>query len=148
MKRIFWVLMIVAVAVSATAWYIHRAKVRSMESGEVYVRDQTGGRSRLPTPAAASDTQTGQPSAANPTEAGNLAGAPAQQAPPTPPASDSIRRSPPSGMVFAGAGKYQLYRQGDITWRLNTDTGDACILFATETQWRRTLVYNHGCGAS
>ena len=49
-------------------------------------------------------------------------------------------------MVFAGSGKYQLYRQGDITWRVNTDTGDACILFATDAQWRKPQVYSHGCG--
>ena len=51
-------------------------------------------------------------------------------------------------MIFSGSGLYQLYRQGDITWRLNTDTGDACILFATDAQWRQWRVYQHGCGAS
>jgi hypothetical protein len=49
-------------------------------------------------------------------------------------------------MVFAGSGKYQLYRQGDITWRVNTQSGDACILFATDAQWRNPQVYSHGCG--
>jgi hypothetical protein len=51
-------------------------------------------------------------------------------------------------MIFAGSGKYQLYRQGDLTWRLNTDTGEACVLFATYAQWRQQRVYQHGCGAS
>ena len=51
-------------------------------------------------------------------------------------------------MLFAGTGKYQLYRQGDITWRLDTDTGWACILFATDAQWAKPRVYQHGCGAS
>ena len=64
------------------------------------------------------------------------------------PASDSIPRNPPSGLIFAGAGKYQLYRQGDITWRLDTDTGRACIIFATDGQWSRTRVWDSGCGAS
>ncbi len=64
------------------------------------------------------------------------------------PATDTIQRSPPSGLIFAGAGKYQLYRQGDITWRLDTDNGRACIIFATDTQWSRTRVYDQGCGAS
>jgi hypothetical protein len=48
-------------------------------------------------------------------------------------------------MVFAGTGKYQLYRQGDITWRLNTDTGWACILFATDAQWSKSRVFDQGC---
>jgi len=64
------------------------------------------------------------------------------------PASDSIPRNPPSGLIFAGAGKYQLYRQGDITWRLDTDTGRACIIFATDTQWSHNRVYDQGCGIS
>ena len=64
------------------------------------------------------------------------------------PASDTIPRNPPSGLIFAGAGKYQLYRQGDITWRLDTDNGRACIIFATDTQWSRLRVWDQGCGAS
>jgi hypothetical protein len=51
-------------------------------------------------------------------------------------------------MVFAGKGKFQLYRQGDITWRLNTDNGDACVIFATDNQWHKQSVYQHGCGAA
>jgi hypothetical protein len=50
-------------------------------------------------------------------------------------------------MLFTGSGKYQLYRQGDITWRLNTDTGWACVLFATDAQWRKARVYQQGCRA-
>ncbi len=151
MKRIFWVLMmIVAVAVAAAAWSIHRARARALEGGDVSVRDRNGGKTTLQQPpVTASGNQTPQAGNQSGTETGdNHAAATAHSGPLAPPASDSIRRSPPSGMVFAGAGKYQLYRQGDITWRLNTDNGDACILFATETQWRRPLVYNHGCGAS
>jgi hypothetical protein len=63
-----------------------------------------------------------------------------------PPSEDSIRRNPPNGLAFAGAGKFQLYRQGDITWRLDTQTGNTCILFATDAQWRRPRVYQSGCG--
>jgi len=64
------------------------------------------------------------------------------------PASDTIPRNPPSGLIFAGSGKYQLYRQGDITWRLDTDNGRACIIFATDNQWSRVRVWDQGCGAS
>jgi hypothetical protein len=49
-------------------------------------------------------------------------------------------------MIFAGTGKYQLYRQGDLTWRLNTDTDKACILFATNAEWRKPKVFEHGRG--
>jgi len=62
------------------------------------------------------------------------------------PTTDSIPANPPNGMVFAGTGKYQLYRQGSITWRLDTDNGHACIIFATDEEWRKQRVYSHGCG--
>ena len=52
-----------------------------------------------------------------------------------------------TGMVFAGKGRYQLYRQGKITWRLNTDSGEACILFATEEEWHKQRVYENGCNS-
>lgn len=147
MKRIFGILMIVAVAAFGIAWYIHRAKVRALESGDVYIRDQNGGKTRLQAPATAAGNQTAQTEDQTGTQpASNQTAATAQSAPLAPPTSDSIHRNPPSGMLFVGTGKYQLYRQGDITWRLDTNTGNACILFATETQWSRSLVYSHGCG--
>ncbi len=63
----------------------------------------------------------------------------------TPPAADTIDRNPPNGMVFAGTGRYQVYRQGDLTWRLNTESGQACIIFATDSEWRKARVYRNGC---
>ncbi len=69
-----------------------------------------------------------------------------QPAPPTAPGSDTIIPNPPNGMAFAGSGRYQLYRQGNITWRLDTDTGHTCIIFATEEEWRKPQVYRAGCG--
>ena len=63
----------------------------------------------------------------------------------TPPAADSIAPNPPNGMTFGGSGHFQLYRQGDLTWRLNTETGDTCILFATDEEWRKPKVYKAGC---
>ena len=48
-------------------------------------------------------------------------------------------------MVFAGTGKYQLYRQGNITWRLNTETGESCIAFATDEEWKKDKVLRAGC---
>jgi len=55
--------------------------------------------------------------------------------------------SEPSGTALAGKGRYQLYRQGKITWRLDTDSGEACILFATEAEWHKQRVYENGCNS-
>jgi hypothetical protein len=60
---------------------------------------------------------------------------------------DTISPNPPNGMVFSGTGHYQLYRQGNLTWRLNTDTGQSCILFATDEEWKKPKVYRAGCGS-
>ena len=62
-----------------------------------------------------------------------------------PPATDSVAANPPNGMTFGGSGHYQLYRQGDLTWRLNTDTGDTCVIFATDEEWHKPKVYKAGC---
>jgi cytoskeletal protein RodZ len=62
------------------------------------------------------------------------------------PASDTISPNPPNGMTFAGSGRYQLYRQGNITWRLDTETGRSCVIFATDEEWRKPRVYRAGCG--
>ena len=58
---------------------------------------------------------------------------------------DSIEPNPPNGVVFAGKGKYQLYRQGNLTWRLNTETGQTCVIFATDEEWKKRKVYRAGC---
>jgi hypothetical protein len=62
-------------------------------------------------------------------------------------AGDTISPNPPNGMVFAGKGKYQLYRQGDLTWRLNTESGQTCIIFATDDEWKKPKVSRAGCGS-
>lgn len=64
------------------------------------------------------------------------------------PSSDTLNPNPPNGMAFSGSGKYQVYRQGDLTWRLDTETGKACVLFATEAEWKKPLVYRHRCNNS
>jgi len=125
MKRIFWIILIVVVAVLGVVWSVHRAKTRAQNSGDVYERNVAGDKS-----AVGADQAQQTAGAGNPSDA------------------DSLQRNPPNGVVFAGKGKFQLYRQGDITWRLNTDNGDACILFATDSQWRKLNVWQHGCGAA
>jgi cytoskeletal protein RodZ len=62
-----------------------------------------------------------------------------------PPTTDSIAPNPPNHVAFGGTGKYMWYRQGDLTWRVNSDTGASCIAFATMQQWARPVVYQNGC---
>jgi hypothetical protein len=139
--------MIVAVFLYGTVWYSHRARTHAVNSGKASVREQTNDTIKPETPVTALGSQPAQtlePRVANATD--TQAGAQPQGSAVKPPAADSIRRNPPNGMIFAGTGKYQLYRQGDITWRVNTQSGDACIFFATGAQWRNPQVYSHGCG--
>jgi hypothetical protein len=153
MKRTVLPIALALITVVAAVWYMHRVKQqRALESGDVYVRDQaTNTNSAAPANPSGSPTTPPQETATN-----SAPSAPGSATQPMTqphgaiaiPASDTVPRNPPAGMAFAGAGKYQLYRQGDITWRLNTDTGQACIIFATDTQWSRPRVYSHGCGAS
>jgi hypothetical protein len=143
MKRIFLLLVLLAAALLGASWYVHRARIRALDSGDVFVREQAGGN---PAPQPLPASPPSQPSPSNP--GGSAApGTANPAAPASAPTSDSIARNPPNGMLFTGSGKYQLYRQGDITWRLNTDTGWACVLFATDAQWRKTRVYQQGCRA-
>jgi hypothetical protein len=143
MKRIFWIITGIVVLVLVVVFFKHRSARHAVESGVTAAHDQPGDNSGPGSPDTGSATQTEQPSAAG--QQGPQTGS---QNGPAPPASDSIPRNPPNGMLFAGSGKYQLYRQGDITWRLNTDTGQACILFATDAEWSKPRVYQHGCGAN
>ncbi len=62
------------------------------------------------------------------------------------PVTDSIPPDPPNHMVFAGSGPYQWYRQGNLTWRVDTRNGTSCIDYATREEWRKPIVYTHGCG--
>jgi hypothetical protein len=143
MKQIFWVLILVVVVIFGAIWFGHRLKAHALSSGKVVARNQAAAISSPGTPATPPAGQKSQPAQST---APSPSTTPAGNAALTPPTADSILRDPPSGAVFAGKGKFQLYRQGDITWRLDTDSGTACILFATDTQWRKPQVYSHGCG--
>ena len=61
------------------------------------------------------------------------------------PASDSLSPDPPNGVIISGKGSYQWYRQGNLTWRLNTKTGASCVAFATLDEWQNPNVAHHGC---
>lgn len=64
------------------------------------------------------------------------------------PASDTVAPNPPNGLAFGGTGRYQWYRQGNLTWRVDTNSGEACVAFATMHEWSNPIVYSHGCGNS
>jgi hypothetical protein len=146
MRRILGIIAIVVGVSLAVSWYIHRARIRALNSGDVFVREMPADTtSPKPTAPAPSVSQHTQPATPPNTTSSTIA---SSQPVASIPDSDSIPRNPPNGMLYAGGGKFQLYRQGDITWRLNTETGQACILFATDTQWSRTRVYQHGCAHS
>ena len=59
---------------------------------------------------------------------------------------DSLPPNAPNGAAFAGTGAYQWYRQGDLTWRVDTKSGASCVDYATIEEWSKPLVYSHGCG--
>jgi hypothetical protein len=42
-------------------------------------------------------------------------------------------------------GRYQQYQSGGRTWRLDTATGENCLLLATEGDWKRPGVAAQGC---
>jgi hypothetical protein len=99
---------------------------------------------------APSTTAPAAPVPPSPTTTPTKADPPAASPTPDPqvsksPAEDTIAPNPPNGTVFTGTGHFQVYRQGNLTWRLNTDTGQACILFATDAEWRKPRVFEHGC---
>jgi hypothetical protein len=151
MKSFARILAVVAVVVLGTFWYRHRASTRALASGEVYVRDQPSAPPKplpdAPTPPGDQIAASASEQPAAPPTVLSVARTPAPQVI-APPQSDSIPRNPPNGVAFAGSGKFQLYRQGDITWRLDTQSGDACILFATDTQWSQPRVFQAGCGTA
>jgi len=149
-------LLILIVAVFVYVGYSGYATGRSTARGDAYVDGMRGGQAKTGTRAepmgssAASTSLPAMPTTGDADGASNgmvAQGGGSAAAGMTPPASDSIRPNPPNGMTFGGAGHYQLYRQGDLTWRLNTDTGETCVIFATDEEWRRPKVYKAGCRA-
>jgi len=145
MKKIVALFIVVAFLAAGVFWHRRQVRQRALTSGEVYVRDQPSAPPQPLPPSQPPSDQIAANASPQPQNPGQTIPA-APIAPPPPPAGDSIPRNPPNGQAFSGSGKFQLYRQGDITWRLDTQTGSACILFATDAQWRHSRVYQAGCG--
>jgi hypothetical protein len=149
MQRIFRLLLVASAIAIGGFWFVHWSNTRALNSGAVHVRQQPAESAKSATPqndVTQPDTAT-QPS--QPQEVASNAGEQPRgpETVTTLPASRTISRNPPSGIVAAGSGKFELYRQGDLTFRLNTETGDACVLFATQSEWSKNIVYDHGCNS-
>jgi hypothetical protein len=143
MQRIFRLLLVASAIVIGGFWFVHWSNTRALNSGAVHVRQQPA-ESAKSTPPQTDATQPTQPQEVA-SNAGEQPRGPETVT--TLPASQTIRRNPPNGIVTAGSGKFELYRQGDLTFRLNTETGDACVLFATQAEWSKNIVYDHGCNS-
>ncbi len=64
------------------------------------------------------------------------------------PQTDSQSPNSPNGLRFGGSGSFQWYRQGNLTFRVDTQNGASCIVYATMEEWRKPWVYRNGCHAS
>jgi hypothetical protein len=147
MQRIVRFFLIMVVVIVGVAGYMHWSKTRALNSGAVHVRQQPADAAKAPDAASVGQpTQSTEQPADSQGDQGQAQPQGAQSSVYTLPASDTISRNPPDRTILTGAGRYELYRQGDITWRMDTASGQACVLFATEAMWRRMLVYQHGCG--
>lgn len=141
-KRILGV--VVAVLILGLAWYAYqRHQLAQANEGAITIDD--GGSKTSDTNDAPPPKKSAAPLPSLPALTQSVAPAPA---PAAIPASDSIAPNPPNGMTFAGTGKFQVYRQGNLTWRVDTESGSTCILFATMEEWRKPIVYQHGCANS
>lgn len=145
-------LCILVVVVFAYVGYSSYATRKSAPNGSVYADGMQGG-GRAKSDAKAEQTGAGAGATSFPamSPTGDSNGQVAQrgdgaEAGGMPaPATDSIAPNPPNGMTFGGSGHFQLYRQGDLTWRLNTDNGETCVIFATDEEWRKPKVFKAGC---
>jgi hypothetical protein len=146
MQRIFRLLLVAAAIVLGALWLVRWQKTRALNSGEVHVRQQSGDKASTET-ASVNEPTRSQDTASAPEASEADQPRPHQENVASLPAAETIRRNPPNGLVAAGTGRFQLYRQGDLTFRLNTETGESCVLFASEALWRNPLVYEHGCAS-
>jgi hypothetical protein len=159
-RRVLWIAAILIVGVMLYLGYTSYDAGRAASNGTVYSNDPSTGKHKsddvstadsrdaratgqtivYPTPSQTPTTVVPSDQTTQPGTAG--AGTPASGAP----ANDTLAPNAPNGVRFSGTGKYLLYRQGDITYRLDTDTGFSCVLFATDEQWKKPRVYRDGCG--
>jgi hypothetical protein len=136
-KRILGIVAVVALGYLMFLGYQRYRANAQRESGAIQM-DDTDPR----------DSASNSDSAPVPRPQPATAPAPAVAAAAAIPAYDSVSANPTNGAAFTGKGKFQVYRQGNLTWRVDTESGHTCILFATMEEWKRPIVYNHGCNNS
>ncbi len=173
LKRILIIALVILIFIGGWKLYTRISQRAALGSGDVFSndssspKDSSDGTTDLdghpmtkvgPTPSrsdapgtingeAVSDSTTNRPPAAMKT---STAAAPiaADSAAGPVPVRDTISPNAPNGMAFGGTGKFQWYRQGNLTWRIDTASGSSCIAFATMEEWRKAIVISHGCGNS
>jgi hypothetical protein len=161
MQKIFRLLLVAAAIVIFVVWFSHWSKTRGSK-GAVHVQNQSPNTTPQPTapksPAASSAATNSAAAAATP-EQSTVPQEIASVSPDGPvmvpqhpgpiteqPTANALSPHPASGFVTPATQKFALYRQGDLTYRLNTQSGQACVLLATDALWQKPLVYQHGCG--
>ena len=149
LKGVLIGLLILVLVVFAYVGYSSYATGRAA-GGETYTDGVSGGRAKLNVKAEPTGSQSAVSGLSSMPTTGDANGMVAQNGGTATsgmaaPAQDSIAPNPPNGMTFGGSGHYQLYRQGDLTWRLNTDNGQTCVIFATDEEWQKPKVFRAGC---
>ncbi len=153
-RRVLLTVLVVLVLVAVGSYaYVHYRTDRRLNGGEVVdetgnvLADGSGAPVKTPTRSETSESRdNGGATTGQNVPVTRAAVQPVvQPAYSTAPAMDSLAPNAPNRAAFAGTGKFQVYRQGDLTWRVDTDSGRTCILFATEEQWRKPVVYRNGC---
>ncbi len=141
-RTILAVLVVFACAIALVA-YLRQRNYNHYNAGEVTLLDARGGSVPAQTEPAAPQTARKEP-----------AGKPLDQpedrvdaSPATPQsnAADTLPSSAPEGVATNGSGRFQVYRQGNLTWRVDTGNGSTCVLFATDEEWQKPRVYRRAC---
>jgi hypothetical protein len=141
-RRVVIIVLVLLIVLLALIGYNSYDSRRAGANGEVYSIDPQTGKAKGAPEVKTADNSANAAGSMTPPDGQTVR--PAQDS--SGAFSDTVPANPPNGMMFSGGGKYQLYRQGNITWRLNTDTGQTCIIFATDDEWRKPRVYKAGCG--
>ncbi|MEI9980371.1 MAG: hypothetical protein WDN23_15475 [Edaphobacter sp.] len=140
-RRVLYVVLLLVVLLFLYLGYNSYDAKRSGASGDVY---SAGGKLKTEPAAVSAPEQT---VATSPVAGSGAATAVSPETAQVGAAdTDTFGANPPNGMKFSGSGRYQLYRQGNITWRLDTQSGKTCIIFATDEEWKKAKVYRNGCG--
>lgn len=140
-RKIIAIVVAVIVLWFGYAAYMNWRKSNSMANGEITSADEA----TKPMPVS-SDPPAKPNTVAATTTAAPSSGTQPIVIPSSVPSTDSQQPNAANGVRFAGSGKYQVYRQGNLTYRIDTETGQECVLLATEEEWRKPQVYSRGCG--